>query len=41
VIESVNGVIMCFDAFGDLIEYMLEPLSGAHSFVTLNEIENQ
>ena len=33
VIESVNGVIiiimniMCFDAFVDLIEYMLEPLS--------------
>ncbi len=33
MIESVNGVIiiimniMCFDAFGDLTEYMLEPLS--------------
>ena len=32
--------IMCFDAFGDLIEYMLDHCHGAHSFATLNEIEN-
>jgi hypothetical protein len=47
LIESANGVIiiimniMCFDAFGDLIEHILRPLSWCSFICDIQTIENQ